>query len=174
MAKIRNATLESATARLTLPIARPAHWVRLAPGIHLGYRRCAGPGSWSVRNATGRVKRIALADDYEPAAPPMVLDYWGAQEMARAFLRQEPGTPVDPSLPITVDEALTRYEADLKARGANTYNARWPRTHLPPALLDTPVQLLSAVELKRWRDSLLDRSSNPHRSIACSRACARH
>jgi hypothetical protein len=42
--QIRNSKLESATSRLNLPIARAAIWVRLAPGIHLGYRRCVGPG----------------------------------------------------------------------------------------------------------------------------------
>jgi hypothetical protein len=82
--QIRNAKLESATARATLPIAGRPIWVRLAPGIHLGYRRNEGPGTWSVRNFAGRVKKIGLADDSEPAAPPVVLDFWQAQEAARA------------------------------------------------------------------------------------------
>jgi integrase len=108
---------------------------------------------------TGRgtqwVKRIALADDAEPVAPPDVLDYWQAQEAARKFARQQPDAPVDESRPVTVGEALDRYEADLKARGASVHNARYPRRYLTGALLAKPVALLGSSELRRWRDSLV-------------------
>ena len=51
--------------------------------------------------------------------------------------------------------ALAAYEADLTARGANTYNARWPLKYLPSLLLAKPIPLIEANELRRWRDSLL-------------------
>jgi integrase len=64
---------------------------------------------------------------------------------------------MDDSRPETVDEALTSYENDLKARGANVYNARAPRHHLTRVLLDKPVQLLTSKELEAWRNSLIDK-----------------
>jgi integrase len=158
MPKPRAPKLESATARLKLPIAKKPIWVALAPNISLGYRRNAGAGTWSVRvrgNGAEWLKRIGLADDLEPAAPPAVLTFWQAQEEARKLARQQPGAPVDESRPVTAGEALDRYETYLKARGGRPYNAQQPRALLPAAMLDKPVQLLSRGELGRWRDSLV-------------------
>jgi integrase len=59
------------------------------------------------------------------------------------------------SAPITVDGALKDYKRDLEARNANPYNAESPRVHLTKVLLAKPVQLLTAHELKKWRDGLL-------------------
>src|SRR6516165_7888569 len=68
----------------------------ISPGIHLGYRRNAGAGTWSVRVADSGaewVKRIAVADDLEPASPPHVLSYWQAIDVARSLARRQPGDP---------------------------------------------------------------------------------
>jgi integrase len=59
------------------------------------------------------------------------------------------------SAPITIDGALKAYRCDLEARGANPYNAEWPRLHLTSVLLNKPVALLTAAESKKWRDGLL-------------------
>jgi integrase len=159
MPKPRASRLESATARLKLAVSTKPIFVRLAPGVALGYRRNAGAGTWSVRfrgDGAEWIKRIGLADDYEPAEPPVVLTYWQAQEQARKLARQQPGAPVDESRPVTVAEALDRYETYLKARGGRPYNAQQPRTLLPAAMLSKPVALISRSELERWRDGLVD------------------
>jgi integrase len=161
MPKHRNARLESATARLKLPIAKKPVWLSLGRGIAIGYRRNDGPGTWSVRvngQGAGWIKRIALADDYEPAAPPAVLTFRQAIEEATKLARQQPGAPVDESRPVTVGEALDRYEAHLKANGGHPDNAQLPRALLPPTMLSKPVQLLSRGELERWRNSLVGAS----------------
>jgi integrase len=156
--KPRNAKLESATARRKLAVRKKPYYVRLSPGIALGYRRNAGAGTWTVRVAEGGaewIKKIALADDLERASPPHVLSYWQALDTARALARRQPGEAIDESRPLTVAEALDRYEADLKARGGDPYNARHARLHLPGSILSKPVALLGATELRKWRDSLL-------------------
>jgi hypothetical protein len=51
--KPRNAKLESATARRKLALRKKPYFVRLSPGIALGYRRNAGAGTWTVRVADG-------------------------------------------------------------------------------------------------------------------------
>ena len=43
--KPRNAKLESATARRKLAVRKKPYYVRLSPGIALGYRRNAGAGT---------------------------------------------------------------------------------------------------------------------------------
>jgi integrase len=158
MPKPRNAKLESATARRKLAVRKKPYWTPISPGIHLGYRRNAGAGTWSVRVADAGaewIKRIAPADDLELASPPHVLSYWQAIDQARAFARRQPGEAIDESRPLTVSEALTLYEKDLVARSGSPYNSRHARLHLPASILSKPVALLGATELRKWRDSLL-------------------
>jgi hypothetical protein len=118
------------------------------------------------------VKRIALADDLEPADATTVLTYWQAIDRGRALARRQPGAADDDSRPVTVGEALDHYAADLKARGGNVYNAQRARRHLTVALISKPVALLSAVELKRWRDELAAKlaPASVNRTRVCLRA----
>ena len=51
------ASIERRSNRLKLPIAPTPSFVTIAPGIYLGYRRCAGPGRWIVRVPTARAQR---------------------------------------------------------------------------------------------------------------------
>jgi hypothetical protein len=164
MPKPRAAKLETPTARRKLAVRKKPYWTTISPGIALGYRRNAGGGTWSVRVADGGaewIKRIALADDLEAAAPPHVLSYWQAIDQARALARWQPGSADDESRPLTVSEALTLYEKDLVARGGSPYNSRHARLHLPASILNKPVALLGATELRRWRDNLLAKRLSP-------------
>ena len=153
--KLRNATLETRTARLRLPRARKPHWTVIAPGVSLGYRRNEGPGSWSVRSADGAggnwIKSFALADDHEDADGANVLDFWQAIDRAKALAR---GSDADAGRPATLDQALKDYAADLAVRGAGAANATVPRPHLTPSLLAKPVSLLTVRELRQWRNGL--------------------
>jgi integrase len=163
MPKPRAAKLETATARRKLAVRKKPYWTTISPGISLGYRRNTGPGTWSVRSTDQGewIKRIALADDLERADGRAVLSYWQAIDQARALARRQPGDAVDESRPLIVAEALDRYEADLKARGGSPYNAEHPRIHLTGVLLNKPVALLGAAELRKWRDSLLAKGLAP-------------
>src|SRR5262249_8384634 len=51
MPKPRSAKLETPTARRRLEVRKKPYWTTISPGIHLGYRRNAGAGTWSVRVA---------------------------------------------------------------------------------------------------------------------------
>src|SRR6516162_7656654 len=164
MPKPRSSKLETPTARRRLAVRKKPYWTPIRPGIHLGYRRNAGAGTWSVRVADSGaewVKRIALADDLERAAPPAVLTYWQAIDQARALARRQPGDVTDENRPLTVSETLTLYEKDLVARGGSPYNAQHPRIHLPGSILNKPVALLGATELRKWRDGLLAKGLAP-------------
>ena len=61
---------------------------------------------------------------------------------------------------------------DLEAREANPYNAEWPRLHLTGVLLSKPVALLTAAELKKWRDGLLGTMAPSTINRLCRCLCA--
>jgi integrase len=86
-----------------------------------------------------------------------VLTFYQAQDQAKKLARGGDGNAG--TNPITVDGALNAYRADLISRNSNPYNAQWPRVHLTPALISKPVALLTATELKKWRDGLLTKIS---------------
>jgi len=82
----RKAKLETRTARLKLSVARKPVFVRIGPGLSLGYRRNKTEGTWVLRVADGNggatTRAIASADDLSDADGATVLDYWQAQEKA--------------------------------------------------------------------------------------------
>jgi integrase len=152
----RSSKLETRTTRLKLPVQRKPHaFTVVAPGVALGYRRGKDRNAWVVRVADGKggnwTKNLpGIPDDHEDANGESVIDFWQAQDAARKLAR---GT-VETGKPISVDEALTAYADDLKARDGLAGNVSRVRHHLPPSLASKPVSLLEAKELRRWRDGL--------------------
>ena len=141
-----------------MPIKKKPFWDRLGRGLSSGYRRNQGAGTWSIRAANGRgqewLKKIGVADDHEPADGKEILNYTQAVDAARMLVKGG-GEVESLSQPLTLKAALAAYGADLAARGANTYNAKWPLKYLPAALLSKPVPLIETHEFRKWRDSLL-------------------
>jgi integrase len=160
--KVSFSALESRSARLRLKVQRkPYAGPSLARGIALMYRRNKTNGTWVLKASNGHgaywTKGFALADDFEDSDGKNVLTFYEAQDQAKKLARGEDGDADAGTAPATVDGALKDYKNDLTARSANPYNADWPRQHLPKALIAKPVQLLTATELKKWRDNLLDK-----------------
>jgi integrase len=154
--KIRSFSLESATARLRLPVDRNPVWVKVGPGLGLGYRRNATAGTWVARTSDGKsryhVKAIGAADDYDEADGTNIFSYWQAQDRARRLA----GGIIAAVKPATVGDALSTYIDDLQTRGGDPGNATRLRGHLPKALRERQVALLSSAELRRWRDQLAE------------------
>jgi integrase len=167
MPRKARSSFESASARLKLAIKenKKPYWERLGPGLSLGYRRNDHAGSWSIRAADGAggewLKRIGTADDYEKANGQDVLSFEQAVAEARRLYHGKDDTEHDPTKPLTLDEALMRYKADLQARSADPYNAGLARCHLTPSLLSKPLALINADELKAWRDRLVAKGLAP-------------
>lgn len=63
--------------------------------------------------------------------------------------------------PATLGEALTDYAADLKAHNRDEGNATRVRPRLSAALLAKPVELLRDLDLRRWRNGLVESGMNP-------------
>jgi len=174
----RSSKLETRTTRLKLPIARKPVFVRIGPGVALGYRRTKTAGTWVLRVADGIgghwTKRIADADDLQAADGGPTLDFWQAQERARGLARASGKDEGDSGKLVTVAEAVARYEAELQARGGDRANAARVRLHLSDTLAGKTVALLTARDFRPWRDALVRRKLSPaavNRVNSCLKAC---
>jgi integrase len=169
----RSPRIETRTARLKLTPRRKPYYFGIAPGISLGYRRNQGPGTWSVKAPAGHgafwIKAFGLADDFEAANGGTVLDFWQAQDRARVIARAGDGGG---DRPVTVSEALDNYAAELQSRGGDGRNISRVRHHLPPALAAKTVALLTARDLRHWRDGLLKKGLTPASAVRTGRGLA--
>jgi integrase len=154
----RSAKLETRSARLKLAVSKKPIFVKIGPQIGLGYRRNQTAGTWVARVADGKggnwTRAIGAADDFEDADGTAVLDFWQAQDKARMLGRAGRYGDAEAGKPGTVQDALDRYEADLKTRGGDIGNVNRVRTHIPDALIGKTVALLAARDLRLWRDAL--------------------
>jgi integrase len=159
--KIRDAKLESRTARLRLPVQKkPFTGPALARGIHLLYRRNKGNGTWIAKASNGHggywTKGFAVADDFEDADATHVLTFHEACDAAKALARGKADAHHGDK-PMTVGDALAAYKRDLTSRGGHLGNATRVEKHLTGALAGKPVGMLTARDLKTWRDGLIDK-----------------
>ena len=158
--KIRDAKLESRSARLRLPIRKKPHsGPALARGIHLLYRRNKGNGTWVVKcsNAHGGywTARFGQADDFEDSDGTHILTFHQAGEAAKQLARGT--TDASDSKPMTVADAIAAYKRDLKSRGGQQSNATRVEKHLTSSLAGKPVGLLTVRDLQAWRDGLIEK-----------------
>jgi integrase len=180
--RLRSPKLETRTARLKLAIRKKPYTARVGPGVRVAYRRNETAGSWSVIAADGKggnwMKQFSAADDYEDANGTDVLDFWQAQDRARTIARGHRDPDADSGKPVTVGEALHRYEADLKARDGDAYNARRVRIHMSDTLANETVALLTSPrKFRQWRDGLTKKglaSSSVNRTCAAFQAALEH
>jgi hypothetical protein len=133
---VRDANLETRTARLRLAIRSEPYWRGLEKSFALGYRRRGKGGTWLARRRKadgGYVEhRIGTADDLQDADGGAVLNYAQAQKAARSWWqteqRREDGHPAAAG-PYTVIDALDEYLKAYQRRGGKAIYA----TRSPPA-----------------------------------------
>src|SRR6516225_8305886 len=121
--KVRDANLETRTARLRLHVRSEPYWRSLEKGFFLGYRRRASGGTWLARRwqaGGGYVEhRIGTTDDLQDADAGAVIDYGQAQEAARqwwrAECRREDGHDTRTG-PFTVKDVIEDYLAAYERR----------------------------------------------------------
>jgi len=145
------ANLSKVRERAQLAIRRSPHYMRLAEGAYLGFRR--GPDTWHARyrGRDGiqhyRALRDVLADDYD-----------GALQAAQGWFRQLGGSAVRAIRRGTVREALEAYVADLRAQGRWRAVAEAER-RMTNLIFDDPIADLKLERATRddfdaWRDRL--------------------
>jgi integrase len=101
-------------------------------------------------------KAIGTADDFDEADGREVLDFWQAQDRARAIARAGRAGDDDADKPVTIGTALDQYECDLEVRGGDVGNVGRVRAHLSDLLANKAVALVMSRELRKWRDGLTE------------------
>jgi integrase len=156
-------SLETPTARCKLAIRKKPYKVRIARGIKLLYRRNEGVGTWSVEASDGHGKswtrKFADTNDHDEADGSSILDFWSAQDKAKALARGK--TSEGEGAPVTVSQAVDDYETELKNHGADPANAKRVRSHLSATLAGKCVALLSVRDLRAFRDGLTGKGLAP-------------
>ncbi|MET2825823.1 integrase [Mesorhizobium shangrilense] len=128
--RVRDAHLETRTAREKLKARGKPYYKSIGPRLHVGYRKGKTGGVWVARLYLGkaegeqgdkkdcyRVQKIGVADDMVDSDGKTILDFWQAQNVARAFqaelsVETEPATGALP----TVRDAVDAYIAARDAR----------------------------------------------------------
>jgi integrase len=160
---VRNAGLETRTARLKLPVARKPVFVRIGPGLSLGYRRNQVAGTWVLRVADGKggavTRGIGTADDLTEADGVTLLNYWQAQEKAQSAARNSGDSAAKP---LTVMRAAEVYLERLDAKNPRTARDTRGRLnlHFLPKFGDTLVMDLTKSKLEGWLNSLVLKSTD--------------
>ena len=84
---VRDANLETRTARTRLKVAGKPYYRSIDPGLHLGYRKGHAGGKWVMRWYVGdqnyKIETIGTADDSADADGIAVLDFRQAQALIR-------------------------------------------------------------------------------------------
>ncbi len=158
--RVRDAKLDSPTARARLEARGRPYYRALSEGLHLGYRKGQADGKWVARIYTGKgayaVETVALADDRMSADGSAVLDFHQAQDRARArFL--EIASPDRQAGPFTVSNAMADYVAELEHRGKPTGDTRNRiALHIEPELGGIEVAKITPKQIKTWVRKLAD------------------
>lgn len=141
---------------MKIAVAKKPLFIRIAPGVGLGYGRNRTAGTWVPRVADGaganKTKAIGTADDFDDPDGVAILDFGQAQDKAREYGRARQG--IGRAKPVTVHEALDAYEADLETRRGDAGNVSRVRGHLTLAWGEKVVALLTHRELRKFRDGI--------------------
>lgn len=166
--KVRDANLETRTARSRLTARHDPYFRLIEPGLHLGYRKTkSGPGTWLVRRRVGtetdkrystenlrtRDGELVLADDYDDADGITILTFGQAQQQAQAKSGRKEKTRA-----YTVADALEDYLRRLEHEGRSEHALNDARRRVAafvlPALGDIKLSALTTKKLRQWRDGL--------------------
>jgi integrase len=163
---VRDANLETRTARLRLPIRTEPYWRGLEKGFALGYRRRGRGGTWLARRREGDgggyvEHRIGTTDDLQDADGVAILDYGQAQGAARSWwraeLRREEGHDMRYG-PFSVKDAVDDYLKAYERRGGKAVYDTWraAETHILPSFGATAVAKLTARKIEDWHQRLAE------------------
>jgi integrase len=175
--QVRNAKLDTRTARARLPSRREPFWTVISAGCALGYRQGAKGGTWigKFRDDQGRrhYDAFGAADDNRDADGLSVFSFAQAQEQARAFFirkaREVVGDAAPHDGPFTIEHAVDDYLKAYERRGGRAvYHARRAaETHIIPSLGSLLVTKLSTKRLEGWHQGLAENPARmrPKRSL---------
>ncbi len=156
MGVVRDARLESPTARARLKRGRQPHWQALIEGrAHLGYQCWKGQpaGRWLLRRYIGneryRVEALGRADDNAAANNDDVLDFVQAKTKALTKVAAPNGNGKVECK--TVRQALKLYIDYLRDQGKSVSDVESrSAAHIVPELGDLVIAELTTDTLRKW------------------------
>jgi integrase len=153
---VRDALLDSRTARSRLKARGKPYFRSLEPGLHLGYRKpLSGPGKWVARHYVGdqsyQLETLAIADDYSDPDGVAVLSFHQAQTLARARMVGRAHAAIGKTGPLTVSDAIEAYIDFLSANRKSAPLARYVAdAFILPSLGKMEVGALTTDQLRAW------------------------
>ena len=161
---VRNAKLDTRSARTKLEERREPYWTAISRGCALGYRRGSKGGTWVARlrapDGKQHYEALGAADDARDADGLTVFSFAQAQARASEFFQARSWAlsgeaPPDKS-PYTVERALKDYFASREQRGskgvpADRYAAN---ARIIPDLGSVEVSKLTSARIKAWRQAV--------------------
>jgi len=160
---VRDAKIDSRSARAKLLVQKTVHWVTITKGFAIGYRKGAKGGTWLaklVRDGERAEQALGPADDALDADGINILDYAQAQDAARKWLKslelKKDGEPA--TFNYSVENALDDYLADYKRRSDKATTDLKSRidSQIKPALGKLLLSKLTKKRLRDWHAGLAD------------------
>jgi integrase len=161
--KVRDASLETRTARSRLKVRHKPYFRLIEPGLHLGYRKLgSGPGTWIARRYDGEGgyktenlrtidNALILADDFADSDGTRILSFAQAQQKARGARQAKAG-------PLTVADVLDQYLRTLEGEGRSRHAIQDTKYRIEafirPKLGKTSIGALTPERLRHWRDDI--------------------
>ena len=150
--KVRERALDTRAAREKLKPSGKPYYRSIGPGLHLGYRKGKDARRWVARVYAGAgnyvVKNLAIADDVADADGVHVLDYWQAQDKARALLAES--GEVSPLGRYTLRHAIADYVKHMDGRATKQQTAERLAAYVPADLLNKDLSKITTDDLTAW------------------------
>ena len=152
---VRDAKLDTRSARAKLPMRDSPYWISLAPGLALGYRKGPKGGVWLakiVRNGLRQQTTFDVpADDAFDPDGVLAMSYAQAQEKAREWFATVT-KPAGPTDPYTVKDAVDDYLEWFRATGRKSIKETEASVHafILPQLGNDGVRSLTPTRLRKW------------------------
>jgi integrase len=161
---LRDAKLDTRSARAKLKARREPYWRSISEGVAIGFRKGAKGGTWIARHYTPehgrRFKALGTADDVANADGEHVLSFAQAQAVARRWFAQLARQDRDAGDhgPYSIGQALDDYVTDYKRRGGKALDRlEWTiKAHIKPELGEILVERVSRRRLEAWHATLAE------------------
>lgn len=157
---VRDAMLETRTARARLKARGKPYWRGLEPGLHIGYRKPqSGPGKWVARHYIGErsyeTETLATADDFSDPDGVAALSFAQAQTLARSRMVGRAHAAAGKSGPLTVKDAIDAYidflETNRKSADFSRYAAN---AFILPEFGTIELDALTTDQVRKWQSGL--------------------
>lgn len=157
---VRDALLDTRTARGRLKARGKPYWRGIEPGLHLGYRKpVSGAGKWVARYYAGdqtyQSETLATADDFSDADGVAVLDWKQAIVLARSRMVQRVHTEAGIGKPLTVKDVVDDYVEFLETNRKSGREGRYAaEAFILPRFGKVEVANLTADAIRKWHNEL--------------------